>query len=74
MQWIEGNPLPLGSGRTQPAHELVLTAKGCMSGQEPITSGCLPVHTRTGWQAERPCVCNSSRVYAVLNCEGAAPS
>ena len=68
-------------GTTNPAHELVIMDALCMSHKCPcsvqkhrtckcqLRSGCVPIHTRTGWNASHSvCECDSETYAEVLNC------
>ena len=52
-----------------PMRELVLAYDGCHDSRT-VTGPCVPVPTRTGWRASRPCVC-SDRAAPIINCRGA---
>ena len=69
-------------GATNPAHELVIVDALCMSHNCPcriqkhrtckcqLPSGCVPIRTRTGWNASHSseCECDSETHSEVLNC------
>lgn len=70
LQVLRGNALPFGA-KTAPAYELVVATAPCMDSPHPLPSGCVPVETRTGRRASRPCLCDHSNRTEVLNCAAA---
>ena len=44
--------------------ELVICSKNCST--NPVSSSCPPLELKTGYNADKPCNCNSS--YPILNC------
>ena len=55
--------------------ELVVTTSGCMDATAPLPTGCAPrdVGLRTGWRADRPCMCVATHddgLDGILNCAG----
>ena len=45
-------------------HELVICSDECTT--KKITSSCVPIELRTGWNATKSCICNET--YPILNC------
>ena len=64
--------------KTLPMFELFLTGPGCVEdegtelvwrSQRKLMGACVPLPTRTGWNASRPCRC-SDDASPILNCRG----
>jgi hypothetical protein len=79
VQLLYGNPHILygvgsAGGSRAPARELILTHEVCMHQPQRLGAACVPVKTRTGWNASLPCMCSdAATVGAVgLNCGSAA--
>ena len=76
VQKLAGVQLPFGDmsptrpRKTVPSMELAIGTPSCMLQKEPLTSSCVPIETRTGWEHEVPCQCDTNG--PIINCEGSS--
>jgi hypothetical protein len=50
-----------------PSVELAIGTPSCMLQKYPLISSCVPIETRTGWEHEVPCQCDTNG--PIINCE-----